>query len=95
MALREWFKAKIAAAMPWLYLILRRAPIATLTAALVAVLFFIVPQSREVLPGRLSLHFPDLAGSRSVYLFGNGMMLAVVFKVIRLRRFFCSRFFLK
>ena len=51
MALREWFKAKIAAAMPWLYLILRRAPIATLTAALVAVLFFIVPQSREVLSG--------------------------------------------
>lgn len=46
MSLRAWFEAKVAAAMPWLYLILRRAPIATLTAALVAILFFIVPQSR-------------------------------------------------
>lgn len=51
MALRAWLEAKLAAAMPWLYLILRRAPIATLTAALVAVLFFVVPQSREVLSG--------------------------------------------
>jgi hypothetical protein len=41
----------IAAWMPWLYLVLRRAPVATLTAALVAVLFFVVPQSREVLSG--------------------------------------------
>lgn len=51
MSLRQWFEAKIATAMPWLYLVLRRAPIATLTATLVAVLFFVVPQSRDVLSG--------------------------------------------
>src|SRR6185503_13454900 len=40
-----------APALPWLFLALRRASIATLTAAVVAVLFFVVPQSREVLHG--------------------------------------------
>ena len=51
MTLREWLDARIDAAMPWLYLVLRRAPIATVTAMVVALLFFVVPQSREVLSG--------------------------------------------
>ncbi|MCI4431957.1 MAG: patatin-like phospholipase family protein [Burkholderiales bacterium] len=38
-------------AMPWLFLALRRALIATLVAVVVALLFFVVPQSREVLRG--------------------------------------------
>ncbi|HEY0857146.1 MAG TPA: hypothetical protein VGE16_08820 [Albitalea sp.] len=41
----------LAPAMPWLFLGLRRALIATLVAVLVAALFFVVPQSREVLHG--------------------------------------------
>ena len=41
----------VAPAMPWLFLALRRALVATLVAAIVAVLFFVVPQSREVLHG--------------------------------------------
>lgn len=38
-------------ATPWMFLALRRTAIATLMAVLVAVLFFVVPQSREVLHG--------------------------------------------
>lgn len=38
-------------ATPWMFLALRRTAIATLMAVLVAGLFFVVPQSREVLHG--------------------------------------------
>lgn len=41
----------VAPAAPWLFLALRRALVASLAAIVVAVLFFLVPQSREVLHG--------------------------------------------
>lgn len=41
----------LAPAMPWLFLALRRALIAVLVAVIVALLFFAVPQSSEVLHG--------------------------------------------
>lgn len=47
----DWLSRCAAPCMPWLFLSLRRALIATVIAVLVAVLFFMVPQSREVLHG--------------------------------------------
>ena len=43
--------ARVAPALPWIYLALRRALIPTLVWLVVAALFFVVPQSREVLHG--------------------------------------------
>lgn len=41
----------LAPAMPWLFLALQRALVATLVAVVVALVFFVMPQSREVLHG--------------------------------------------
>lgn len=60
----------IAPAMPWLFLALRRALVPTLVAVIVAVMFFVVPQSREVLHGlgepplRSLQEFDDLSARR-------------------------------
>ena len=46
-AMASW----VAPALPWIFLALRRALIPTLVWLVVAALFFVVPQSREVLHG--------------------------------------------
>jgi hypothetical protein len=67
--------------MPWLYLALRRALIATLVAVVVALLFFVVPQSREVLrglgePPLRSLQDFDQIAIRLINYWGYGLYCA-------------------
>lgn len=47
----DWLVKKLSPAMPWLFLALRRALIPTVCLVILAVLFYLVPQSREVLLG--------------------------------------------
>jgi hypothetical protein len=47
----DGFGRPLAPLLPWIFLALRRAPIVTLVSVIVAMLFFVVPQSREVLHG--------------------------------------------
>ncbi|BAO91508.1 patatin-like phospholipase family protein [Caballeronia cordobensis] len=47
----DWLVRKVSPAMPWLFLALRRALIPTVCLVILAALFYLVPQSREVLLG--------------------------------------------
>lgn len=47
----DWLVKKLSPAMPWLFLALRRALIPTVCLVILAALFYLVPQSREVLLG--------------------------------------------
>ena len=63
----------LAPAMPWLFLALQRALVTTLVAVVVALVFFVMPQSREVLhglgePPLRSLQEFDDAASRHINL---------------------------
>jgi hypothetical protein len=49
--------------LPWLFLALRRALLATLIAVIVAVMLFVVPQSREVLHGLTELPLRSMQAS--------------------------------
>ncbi|WP_321936272.1 hypothetical protein [Paraburkholderia sp. J8-2] len=89
----NWLSRSIAWIMPWLFLSLRRALIPTVCLIILAALFYLVPQSRDILGG-FAESVSDASGSDSKpqweisaltsYLFGSVLVALAVWYCSRL-----------
>ncbi|QIE26489.1 hypothetical protein SBC1_42340 (plasmid) [Caballeronia sp. SBC1] len=88
----SWLSRSVAWIMPWLFLSLRRALIPTVCLIILAALFYLVPQSRDILGG-FAESVSNTAGSDSKPQWEIGALMSYLFGsvLVALAVWYCSR----